>query len=82
MSLFLVVSTMLAFVSAAAGFAPTLTPVAPASMRAAPVRMGYETELGATGPLGLWDPLGLVSAAYSTPLLRIPARPCALHGGA
>jgi hypothetical protein len=55
---------MLAIVSAAAGFAPTLTPVAPASMRAAPVRMGYETELGATGPLGLWDPLGLVSAAY------------------
>ena len=55
---------MLAVIDSASGFAPTLTPVAPASMRAAPVRMGYETELGATGPLGLWDPLGLVSAAY------------------
>ena len=55
---------MLAVIYSASGFAPTLTPVAPASMRAAPVRMGYETELGAPGPLGLWDPLGLVSAAY------------------
>ena len=24
------------------------------------VTMGVETELGATGPLGYWDPLGLV----------------------
>ncbi|KOO29316.1 light harvesting complex protein [Chrysochromulina tobinii] len=61
---------MLAFVSAAAGFAPTLTPVAPASMRAAPVRMGYETELGATGPLGLWDPLGLSSKASPAKFAR------------
>jgi len=59
-----------AFVSAAAGFAPTLTPVAPASMRAAPVRMGYETELGATGPLGLWDPLGLSSKASPAKFAR------------
>jgi light-harvesting complex I chlorophyll a/b binding protein 1 len=25
----------------------------------APVRMGMESELGATGPLGYWDPLGM-----------------------
>merc|ERR1719183_513875 len=39
--------------------------MAPAlATRAAPatVTMGFESELGATGPLGLWDPLGLTKA--------------------
>jgi len=49
--------------AAALGFAPTLTPLAPSASRAASVRMAYENELGAVGPLGMWDPLGLASKA-------------------
>ena len=41
---------MLSIIPTAAAFAPTMTPVAPAS-RATPVRMAYENELGAVGPL-------------------------------
>ena len=53
---------MLAIVSTLAGYAPT-TPVLQ-SQHARPARamltMGVESELGATPPLGYWDPLGLV----------------------
>merc|ERR1719231_577490 len=50
---------MASMVLAVTGFhAPTLAP------RASPVAvsMAVETELGATGPLGYWDPLGLAKA--------------------
>lgn len=48
---------MMQLVAAPMAFVPLAAPaVAPASR--ASVRMGFETELGATGPLGLWDPLG------------------------
>merc|ERR1719487_813385 len=46
-----------------------MTPVAPAS-RATPVRMAYENELGAVGPLGMWDPLGLASKASPAKFAR------------
>ena len=47
----------------ALGFAPQmgLRAAAPAAAAASPV-MGVESELGATGPLGYWDPLRLVRA--------------------
>ena len=32
--------------------------------------MAYENELGATDPLGMWDPLGLVSASWFSSRLR------------
>ena len=48
--------SMMAASTQAFSMAPALaTRSAPAT-----VTMGFESELGATGPLGLWDPLGLV----------------------
>jgi len=53
-------SAMLAVVgSAALAFAPVLPAAAPSMARATNAVMGLETELGATGPLGFWDPMGL-----------------------
>eukprot|EP00966_Prymnesium_polylepis_P099024 2293213-Prymnesium_polylepis.1 len=49
----------LALPSFTAGFvAPAAVPSLQQARSA--VTMGVETELGATGPLGYWDPLGLV----------------------
>ena len=68
--------SMMAASTPAFTMAPALAP------RAAPatVTMGFESELGATGPLGLWDPLGLVRG----PLLHPPPRACLWprHAGA
>lgn len=49
----------------AAGFTAPVVPSAPsmAVSRASVTQMGFEAELGATGPLGFWDPLGLSSKA-------------------
>mmetsp|Transcript_15591 Transcript_15591/g.34916 ORF Transcript_15591/g.34916 Transcript_15591/m.34916 type:complete len:209 (-) Transcript_15591:534-1160(-) len=41
---------------------PTALPARVESSRAAALTMGVETELGAVGPLGYWDPLGLAKA--------------------
>ena len=41
---------------------PTAMPARAVAVRSAAPTMGVETELGATGPLGYWDPLGLVRA--------------------
>lgn len=41
-------------------FAPALPTVSPMMTRTTAPVMGMESELGATGPLGFWDPLGLV----------------------
>jgi len=49
--------------SSALAFAPTMAAVAPTTSRSSAVSMAYENELGATGPLGMWDPLGLASNA-------------------
>jgi len=51
--------------SLCAGFAPAFTPPAlPARVEPrSAVSMGVETELGATGPLGYWDPLGFSQKA-------------------
>ena len=64
-------------------FAPTLTPMAPATtVRAAAPAMGLESELGATGPLlPYWDPMGLVSSLFSAPRLPQPAVLLALRAG-
>jgi len=43
--------------TATSAFAPA-TPIS----RASTPRMGFDSELGATGPLGFWDPLGLATA--------------------
>ena len=68
---------MLASVATQAfGFAPA--PVAPVPVvRAAAPQMGVESELGATGPLGFWDPLGMVSTSLRlllSPCIAIPTR--------
>ena len=39
-------------------------PALPTTSRSSAMSMAYENELGATGPLGMWDPLGLVSASW------------------
>ena len=54
--------------SSALALAPTMAAVAPTTSRSSAVSMAYENELGATGPLGMCDPLGLVSAAGSRPV--------------
>ena len=54
--------SMLLLASASAAFQPAALPAQPMSRAVAPT-MGYEKELGATGPLGYWDPIGLVRAA-------------------
>jgi len=47
-----------------AAFVPAMAPLRPAVSQpaASVVTMGVESELGATGPLGYWDPLGLGKA--------------------
>ena len=52
---------------------PTALPARVESSRAAALTMGVETELGAVGPLGYWDPLGLVTPP--TTRVCLPARP-------
>jgi len=54
----------LSLVSAAsAGFvAPATVPARAQMVKASGLTMGMESELGATGPLGYWDPLGLATA--------------------
>merc|ERR1719487_685116 len=42
--------------------APSVVQHRPLQSRSAGPLMGVETELGATGPLGYWDPLGLSSS--------------------
>tara|TARA_B100000524_G_C23640229_1_gene366403 strand:- start:790 stop:1152 length:363 start_codon:yes stop_codon:yes gene_type:complete len=49
---------MLALSFASTAFAPP-APMPAQAVARAPVRMGMESELGATGPLGYWDPLGM-----------------------
>jgi len=49
-------------------FAAPLAPATRAARGAASPTMGVETELGATGPLGYWDPFGFVR--------RCPRCPC------
>ena len=56
--------------SSALAFAPTMAAVAPTTSRSSAVSMAYENELGATGPLGMSDPLGLVSASWFSSRLR------------
>jgi len=62
---------MLSIATAACAFN---APVVPSQMMrsVAPV-MSYETELGATGPLGYWDPLGLGKSASPEKFARYRA---------
>eukprot|EP00316_Scyphosphaera_apsteinii_P013141 CAMPEP_0119318076 /NCGR_PEP_ID=MMETSP1333-20130426/45369_1 /TAXON_ID=418940 /ORGANISM="Scyphosphaera apsteinii, Strain RCC1455" /LENGTH=208 /DNA_ID=CAMNT_0007324179 /DNA_START=27 /DNA_END=653 /DNA_ORIENTATION=- len=61
-------------VSAAAAFNVETLPAARQQLtRAMAPSMGYETELGATGPLGYWDPLGLASKASPEQFARFRA---------
>merc|ERR1719453_2708008 len=50
---------MLSVVGSALAFAPALPAAAPSMTRSMGPVMGMESELGATGPLGFWDPMGL-----------------------
>ena len=57
---------MLSLASASLSFQPPAALPRAQASRAA-VSMGVETKLGATGPLGYWDPLGFVRSAGLTP---------------
>lgn len=53
---------MVGTLSSTSAFAPSTAPMQARITRAARPAMGFESELGATGPLGFWDPLGLATA--------------------